>query len=60
MLERLLDFKYEEDALDASDAIAIAVCHSFQLSSPLANVSGAKGKGWGAFLANNPDKLITR
>lgn len=58
MLERLLDFKYEETDLDASDAIAIAVCHGFQIQSSIQLPT--KGKNWADFLANNPDKIIRR
>lgn len=65
MLEKILDFKYEEEVLDASDAIAIAVCHFFQAESHIEvgaapKTPAAKGKGWGAFLANNPSKVIKR
>lgn len=57
MLETLLKFEYDEDVLDASDGLAVAVCHFFQISS---SIPTTKGKGWDSFLANNPDKIIKR
>ena len=41
--------------LDATDALAAAVCHFFQSSTA---VVGQKSySGWGAFVKDNPDKL---
>lgn len=40
--------------LDATDGLAAALCHHFQLSSPLATAS--KG-GWKSFIKNNPDRI---
>lgn len=54
MLERLLNFKYEETFLDASDGLAVAVCHHFQLLSPL---PAGNAKSWDAFIKNNPDRI---
>ncbi|RTQ48834.1 crossover junction endodeoxyribonuclease RuvC [Hymenobacter gummosus] len=39
--------------LDATDALAVAMCHHYQKGN---NVK-AGGKSWGKFLADNPDKL---
>jgi len=41
---------------DSTDALAIAVCHHFQLTSPLQNM-GKKLKGWEAFLKENPGRI---
>ncbi|WP_201743891.1 crossover junction endodeoxyribonuclease RuvC [Hymenobacter busanensis] len=38
---------------DATDALAVAMCHHYQKGN---NVQ-AGGKSWGKFLADNPDKL---
>jgi crossover junction endodeoxyribonuclease RuvC len=56
MLQRLLDFQHEPKFFDASDALAVAVCHYFQSNSPLAPVSG-KVNGWEEFLKKNPERL---
>jgi crossover junction endodeoxyribonuclease RuvC len=39
--------------LDATDALAVALCHHYQKGNNLK----AGGKSWGKFLADNPDKL---
>ena len=54
MLEHILHFKYEEELMDASDALAVAVCHSYQNS---ATASSGKAKDWSSFLAANPDRI---
>jgi crossover junction endodeoxyribonuclease RuvC len=41
--------------LDATDALAVALCHHYQKGNSLK----AGGKSWGKFLADNPDKLAT-
>lgn len=53
MLENLLAFKYESKLLDATDALAAAVCHYFQNK---ATASGSKKSysGWETFLKDNP------
>ncbi len=61
MLEHILSFKYEESMMDASDALAVAVCHSYQqlplISGSTKPIKSAKKGGWGAFLAANPDRI---
>lgn len=54
MLSHTLGLKNEHDYLDATDAMAAAVCHFYQNKS----VAGAKKSysGWKAFLADNPDR----
>ena len=56
MLQRLLNFKEDPTYLDASDALAVAVCHYFQENSVLA-LSGSKVNGWDEFLKKNPSRL---
>lgn len=56
LLQRMLSFKMNPKELDASDALATAVCHHIQLTSPLASIS--KKGGWESFLAKNPDRII--
>jgi crossover junction endodeoxyribonuclease RuvC len=55
MLENILKRKFQEKYLDATDALAAAVCHWFQSSGPL---KGQKTySGWGAFVKDNPTKV---
>ncbi|UEG50424.1 crossover junction endodeoxyribonuclease RuvC [Ferruginibacter lapsinanis] len=56
MLQRLLQFEENPTYLDASDALAVAVCHYFQEKT--VSVSGAgKSKGWDDFLKKNPERI---
>lgn len=55
ILEKTLGVSLDADHLDATDALAIALCHHFQMTSPLAGVSG-KG-GWEKFIAENPGRI---
>ena len=55
MLEKELKVSLESRHLDATDALAIALCHYYETSKP---VSVAKGKGgWEAFIKDNPDRV---
>ena len=56
MLEKTLGVKLESRHLDATDALAIALCHHFQTASPLSSASG-KG-GWEKFLKDHPEKIV--
>lgn len=55
MLETILHTKLDEHTLDATDALAAAVCHHFQSSSPLAGLG--KGKNWSDFIKQNPNRV---
>lgn len=55
MLQRILRIAERPDYLDATDALAVAVCHFYQESSPLAGVS--KAKGWEQFLQRHPERI---
>ena len=55
MLEKELKVSLESRHLDATDALAIALCHYYETSKP---VSAVKGKGgWAAFLKEHPERL---
>jgi crossover junction endodeoxyribonuclease RuvC len=56
MLQRIVSFKDDPKYLDATDALAVAVCHHFQ-DNALLKVSGKKISGWKDFLAKNPERL---
>jgi len=57
MLQRILVIKEKKILyLDASDALAVAVCHHFQDNS-LLKTSGKKINGWGDFISKNPERL---
>lgn len=56
MLQRLLSFTDDPISFDASDALAVAVCHYFQENSKLAS-TGTKVNGWDDYLKKNPERL---
>lgn len=55
MLQRILHFSEQPEYLDATDALAVAVCHHFQENNPLADVG--KAKGWDKFLQQHPERV---
>lgn len=56
MLQRLLNFKDDPKYFDASDALAVAVCHHLQENSVLSS-PGNKVNSWDDFLKKNPGRL---
>jgi len=55
MLQRLLNFKETPEFLDATDGLAVAVCHSFQRISTSAR--GKSYSGWEAFVKDNKKRI---
>jgi crossover junction endodeoxyribonuclease RuvC len=58
MLQQILHFTEAPQHYDATDALAVALCHYFQEKNPLAT-KGKKDAGWAAFIANNPGRIKT-
>lgn len=61
MLQRLLQFEENPKYFDASDALAVAVCHFFQGNNALpagkTKPVATGSKGWEDFLKNNPGRV---
>jgi crossover junction endodeoxyribonuclease RuvC len=55
MLQRLTDFKEMPEYLDATDALAVAVCHFFQRKPE--QLGQKKYSSWKKFIAENPGKV---
>ena len=55
MIQKTLHVELDPKYLDATDALAIALCHHYQISNPLAGVGGKSD--WKKFLENNPDRI---
>lgn len=59
MLQRLLNFKETPEFLDATDGLAVAVCHSFQ---KITTTSGGTAKksysGWDTFVKDNAKRIV--
>lgn len=56
MLQRILRFNDEPKYLDATDALAVAVCHHFQ-NNVLMSGTAKKMNGWKDFLLKNPARI---
>jgi crossover junction endodeoxyribonuclease RuvC len=55
MLQTLLSFKGMPKYLDATDGLAVAMCHYYQRNA----ISEKKSySGWNAFLAENPERKV--
>jgi crossover junction endodeoxyribonuclease RuvC len=54
ILKNLLSFNSDIKDLDATDALAAALCHFYQKES----LSGKNYHGWGDFIKKNPDKKV--
>lgn len=55
MLQQILKFTNTHKHLDATDALAVAVCHHFQ-SKPGGHTTKKTYKNWSAFLNDNPNR----
>ena len=59
MLQNLLSFKETPEFLDATDGLAVAVCHSFQKITTGKGSSGSKKSysGWETFVKDNTGRV---
>ncbi len=62
MLKNIIKFEYTDRYLDATDALAVAVCHCFQLNNistgnPLKRGSHRKNS-WKYFIDKNPNRKV--
>jgi len=64
ILKSILNFEYTDIYLDATDAMAAAICYCFQLKNPIINSSSNhktknnKKNSWEKFLEQNPDRKL--
>ena len=55
MIQKTLNVQLDPKHLDATDALAIALCHHYQMTNPLAGAGSSTD--WKRFLADNPDRI---
>lgn len=55
MIQKTLKVDLDPKHLDATDALAIALCHHYQMTNPLAGIGGKSD--WKKFLEDNPDRI---
>lgn len=56
MLQRVLNIEEKPQYFDATDALAVALCHHYQTSSVLFT-KGKSFKGWDEFIVKNPARI---
>ncbi|RXK83965.1 crossover junction endodeoxyribonuclease RuvC [Filimonas effusa] len=56
MLQQVLTIEEQPKYFDATDALAVALCHHYQQSSPLSKATKTL-KGWEEFISQNPDRV---
>ena len=56
MLQQVLQIRLDIVRFDASDALAVALCHHYQYRSPV--FTGKKLSGWNDFIAKNPRRVL--
>ncbi len=56
MLQRMLDFRESPQYLDATDALAVAVCHHFQNNSMMSQKT-KQLNGWKDFIQKHPGRI---
>ncbi len=56
MLKQMFKYKKSPKYLDATDGLAVALCHHYQSGKP--SLGGKSYSGWGDFLKDNPKKVI--
>jgi crossover junction endodeoxyribonuclease RuvC len=62
MLKHILTLKEKPRHFDATDALAVAICHHFQYKLPVEPVAQKKKltknkSGWGDFIMKNPERI---
>ena len=55
MIQKILGVSIENKFLDATDALALAMCHFYRMTDPLADMHTSSG--WETFIRNNPDRI---
>ena len=63
MLQHILLLEEKPKYFDATDALAVAICHHFQCMSPIKTSTAQKGtakkkNSWDSFIASNPGRVI--
>ena len=53
MIKKLLSIRRTKIKFDETDALAVAVCHAFKITSVT-----RKSKNWKEFIEENPDRVI--
>lgn len=64
MIQSILGMEFAIEYYDATDALAIAMCHYFSLLSPVSSTptkkKSKKSNSWESFIENNPDRVVKK
>lgn len=64
MIQSILGMEFAVEFYDATDALAIAMCHYYSLLSPVSSTpakkKSKKSNSWEAFIENNPDRVVKK
>lgn len=56
MAQKILGIKIASKFLDATDALALALCHFYQMNSSLSDKDAVSS--WEKFVAENPGRIL--
>jgi crossover junction endodeoxyribonuclease RuvC len=56
MLQQILAIRVDLDRFDASDALAVALCHHYQFRTPVSE--GKRTNGWKEYVTKNPKRIL--
>jgi len=59
MLQQVMKLDEQPQYFDATDALAIALCHHYQMSS-VTTTPGKQLAGWDAFVKKNPGRVVSK
>lgn len=59
MLQRIMSLEEKPQYFDATDALAVALCHHYQSNSVIGKL-GKGLKGWEDFISKNPGRVVGR
>lgn len=57
LLSKILQINPDTKIMDATDGLAVAICHYLQISSPIHSVNS--NSGWKSFIKDNPGRVKT-
>lgn len=57
MLRNQLHLSERPVSFDATDALAVALCHSIKLKNPISQFSSKNAKDWKSFLEKHPERI---
>lgn len=55
MVKKLLNISETHEFFDATDALAVAICHTMRY-----NKASSQSSSWESYIKNNPDKVVNR